>query len=250
MDGSSGPVSLNDSEPLEIKKHAPIQVENIDMRINILKEYISKSPNATLKDLKKSLDGFSKFNDDEFLNLLKEANIDKYNEIKVIMQPKPATLESFDMPKKLLKKSKLLNLPDVDLISTDTIKCGDNFNPDEVDFLLKCSSLKPRHIFPLYKQAFPNSERNEQFVTDFRYNVKHNPGKYIKTQIAQTPSQPVVKHVKNVTKSQPITQIINSLYKSGYTPDSVPTVRTVINELLSENSDYAKIELAIAYLKP
>lgn len=251
----SGKVPLDDSEPLELHKHAPTQIEDVDLRINILKEYISKSPNATLKDLKKSLDGVSKFTDSEFMNILKAANLDKYNELKPLLQSKPTTLKSFGITKKMLKEWEKPNLPNVDVISSDNIKSGENYNRDEINFLIKYSSFKPKHIFILYKQAFPNSERNPQFITDFRYHIKKHPDTYIR-KIDLVKPQPVVshqqttQHVIHLTDQQLATKTIRSLYKAGYTPDTLPKVKLVINELLSQNSDYAEIELAIEYLKP
>lgn len=245
IDGISGPVSLNDSEPLEIKKHAPLQIENVDMRINILKEYISKSPNATLKDLKKSLNGFSKFTNDEFLNLLKEANLDKYNEIKSLCE----TSKMYPVFKN--------NLPHVEVISTDIIAFGTPYSQDEINFLLKYDSYRPKNIFILYTKAFPNSQRNSQFVTDCRHLIKKYPEKYIHKSkvITQNLPQKSVKQIKIQHTIQPnnqklVANTIRSLYKAGYTVDTLQKVKPVINELLSQNSDYAEIELAIEYLKP
>lgn len=245
VNGASGTVSLNDSEPLEIKKHAPLQIENVDMRVNILKEYISKSPNATLKDLKKSLDGFSKFTDDEFLNLLKEANLDKYNEIKPLYK----TSKTYPVFKN--------NLPHVEVISTDVIAFGTPYSQDEINFLLKYDAYRPKNIFVLYTKAFPNSQRNSQFVTDCRHLIKKYPEKYIHKSkvITQNLTKPPVQQVRiqhtiQPTNQQLVAKTIRSLYKAGYTADTLPKVKPVINELISQNSDYAEIELAIEYLKP
>lgn len=242
VNGASGTVSLNDSEPLEIKKHAPLQIENVDMRVNILKEYISKSPNATLKDLKKSLDGFSKFTDDEFLNLLKEANLDKYNEIKPLCK----TSKTYPVFKN--------NLPHVEVISTDIIAFGTPYSQDEINFLLKYDAYRPKNIFILYTKAFPNSQRNSQFVTDCRHLIKKYPNKYIhktkSTDIKVTPQLKEIQHIIPITNQHLVTKTIRSLYKAGYTTDTLPKIKPIINELLSQSSDYAEIELAIEYLKP
>jgi PPE-repeat protein len=82
MEGQfSGHVSSIDTEdPVKLTHH--IIVDNsIDPRVSVIKEYLSKVPNASLKDLKKALVGFSKASEEELKIIIKSANNDKYNEL-------------------------------------------------------------------------------------------------------------------------------------------------------------------------
>jgi hypothetical protein len=223
----SGSIS-DDSEPLELKKHAPLQIDNVDMRINVLKEYISKVPDATLKDLKKVLIGYSKSTDDEFKILVKSADINKYNEIFSKKQPHPHT-----MP-----KEGVVFLPKVDMISDEIIPSGFPYKTEELIFVKTHSNLLSRHVYTLYKIAFPKSQRNQQFITDCRHLIKKYPDKYA---FLDTPKVSPIKHTipaKTSTNSHILAQTINALYKSGKSPALFSQIKPVI-ELIEDPNEVA-----------
>jgi hypothetical protein len=219
MTGISGSVG-DDSEPLELKKHAPLHLDDIDMRINVLKEYLSKFPDATLKDLKKSLIGYSKSTDDEFKNLVKSADINKYNEIFSKKQSAP---KSHIMPKEVIY------LPKVDIILDEIIQSGTPYKKEELKFIQDHSNLAPRYIYTIYKIAFPQSQRNRQFVVDCRHLTKLNPEKYLIKDLQ--PKQSQIKHTISVNPSKNshiLAQTITALYKSGKSPALFSQIKPVI----------------------
>jgi hypothetical protein len=229
MTGTSGSVG-DDSEPIELQKHAPLQIDNVDMRINVLKEYISKVPNATLKDLKKVLIGYSKATDDEFKNLVKSADINKYNEI---FSKKQSTSHPRILPKEVIF------LPKVDMISDEVIQSGSPYTKEELKFIQSYPELLSRHVYTIYKIAFPQSQRNQQFVTDCRHLTKTNPEKYIVKDLQ--PKQPQVKHtisVKPAINSHILAQAITALYKSGKSPALFSQIKPVI-ELIQDPDEVA-----------
>jgi hypothetical protein len=228
MAGTSGSVG-DDSEPMELQKHAPLHIDNIDMRVNVLKEYISKVPDATLKDLKKALIGYSKSTDDEFKILVKSADINKYNEIFSKKQSHPHT-----MP-----KEGVVFLPKVDMISDEIIPSGFPYKTEELIFVKTHSNLLSRHVYTLYKIAFPQSQRNQQFITDCRHLIKKYPDKY-----AALKCVPKVSPVKHTTSTEPSTnshvlaQAITALYKSGKSPALFSQIKPVI-ELIQDPDEVA-----------
>jgi hypothetical protein len=227
MSGLSGSVG-DDSEPLELKQHAPLQIDNVDMRINVLKEYISKVPDATLKDLKKVLIGYSKATEDEFKNLVKSANIKKYNEIFSKKQSHPHT-----MP-----KEGVVFLPKVDLISDEIIPSGFPYKTEELIFVKTHSNLLSRHVYTLYKIAFPQSQRNQQFITDCRHLLKKYPDKYASKGVPKvSPSKHIVSTEKP-TNSHVLAQAITALYKSGKSPALFSQIKPVI-ELIQDPDEVA-----------
>lgn len=244
MDGSfSGKVSLEE-KPLPMIKHTPIKQDTSDPRIDVLREYISKVPNATIQNLKTALTHFTKSTDEEFRNLIKSANPGKYDELYPVVE-----------------SEKLHNV-----ISTERIFHKATYTESEVNLLKEHIELPPRHFYKLYKQAFPNSERPERFVKDLRYLLKVHPDKYSFTnnlessrRIAgikaaetrkrnKTLNEHTVHHITD-TNQQLVAQTIRSLYKAGFTPETLPKVKPVLNELMAQNSNQDEIALAIAFLK-
>lgn len=232
----AGKVTLNDDEPVKLRKHAPIKPDTSDPRINVLKEYISKVPDATIQNLKKALTHFSKSTDEEFRNLVKSANIDKYNELYPIV-----------------KSNKSINV-----ISTEHIPFNSTYGDDEINLLKAHIELPPRHFYKLYKEAFPNSERSDRFVKDLRYLLKTSPERYKKDAIKRTrggnrhspkPTHAVTPLTTPSSNHSLVAQTIRSLYKAGVTPEMLPKVKPVLNELMAQNSNQDEIALAIAYLK-
>jgi hypothetical protein len=224
----SGSIS-DDSEPLELKKHAPLHIDNVDMRINVLKEYISKVPGAALKDLKKVLIGYSKYTDDELKELIKSADINKYNEIFSKKQSHPHT-----MP-----KEGVIFLPKVDLISEEIIPSGFPYKTEELIFVKTHSNLLSRHVYTLYKIAFPKSQRNQQFITDCRHLIKKYPDKYAYLKDVSKISP--VKHTTSTessTNSHILAQAITALYKSGKSPALFSQIKPVI-ELIEDPNEVA-----------
>jgi len=198
----------DDSKPLKIQKHAPIQSDDMDMRINVLKEYIKKVPNATLTDLKKALTGFSTSTENEFKELIKSANNEKYNEFYQKLQ---SPTYHKPMPKKIVY------LPKVDIILNEAISCGSPYKKEELIFIQTHSNLPPRYVYTIYKIAFPQSQRNQKFIKDCKFLIKVNPKKYLVTD-KQLVKQFPVKHIIPVEipiNNHILAQAINSLYKSG-----------------------------------
>jgi len=228
MEGQfSGHVSSIDTEdPVKLTHH--IIVDNsIDPRVSVIKEYLSKVPSASLKDLKKALIGFSKASEEELKTIIKSANETKFNEL----YPKPQqTKQKF--------------------ARGDNKGRGESFTTEEIIFFEKYrdSQLKRGKIFELYQREFPVSKRKVQSVSDYYY-YHPNPPKntsHISTGIPvlQIPT------IKNPHSNDHIlAKTIRSLYKAGFTPETLPKAKPIINELLSQNSDYDEIELAIEFLK-
>jgi hypothetical protein len=222
MSGSfSGTISLEDKQ-LKPKTHGPIEPDAADMRVNVLQEYISKVPNATVQNLKNALNHFSKFNEEEFRNLVKTANSDKYNELYV-------------------NKEISTNYEQPSHVYTDIISQRSILKDYEVEFIQKYPNLGGGELYRLYKQFFPNSERNPRFIRDFRNHRNIHE--------AKTMRHIALPDNNKYTNQQLVAQTIRSLYKAGFTPDMLPKVKPVINELLAQNSNRNEIEFAIAYLK-
>jgi hypothetical protein len=212
----------DDSEPLVIKTHAPLQIENIDMRINVLKEYLLTSPDATMKDLKKALVGYSKYTDDEFKELVKSVSQEKYNELYPSI------------------------IPQIKLKS----KCGglvEKRTQEEINFLEEHRNYTRKDTWAAFKLKYPDTKRKLQFVYDY-YHLNKNP---------VTQNQPVVK--KHYTKRNTTTathvisikpvssdtthilaHVINSLYKSGKSPKTFSEIKPVIELIKDPNAiDFA-----------
>ena len=230
--GNKGSVG-DDSEPLELKKHSAIQIDNADdLRINVLMEYISKVPGARIQDLKKSLEHYSKFTDEEFKNLVKTASLEKYKEL---YHSKHSSGKS---------NLEIVYLPKVNIISEDTIASGFPYRKDELAFVQTHSSeLQPRYIYEIYKKAFPNSQRNRKFIGDCKHLTKMHPEKYI---IKELPKQQQIQiNHDNISSNHHIlAQAINSLYKSGKSPKIFSQIKPVL-ELINDPSE---IEFAIECL--
>jgi len=228
MEGQfSGNISTADNEdPVKLTHH--IIVDNsIDPRISVIKEYLLKVPDASLKDLKKALTGFSKASENELKTIIKSANEKKFNEL---------------YPKSQQTKQKFMR--------GDNKGRGESFTTKEIIFFEKYrnSQLKRGKIFELYQREFPISKRKIQSVSDYYY-YHPNPPKntsHISTGI------PVlqISAIKNPHSNEHIlAKTIRSLYKAGFTPETLPKAKPINNELLSQNCDYGEIELAIEYLK-
>lgn len=230
----SGRISIKESSSKRYV-HKPTIIDNtVDPRIDVLKEYISKTPDATLKDLKSALKHFTKATDSEFLNLVKSANIQKYNELTNFITQ---------------------NISSAQIISSDFIRSGSKYREDELNFIIQHINNNRSAIYTLYKTSFPNSQRKSRFIRDCQHLMKIRPVKYVPEKMClperippQKPSKMTIQ--QTFTNHQLVTKTIRSLYKAGYTPETLPKIKPVINELLGQNSNYDEIELAIEYLKP
>ena len=217
-------ISIDDNETSSII-HAckPVVITNDieDPRICMIKEYLSKCPDATLKDIKsKALLHFSKASEEELKEIIKSANIEKYNE--------------------------LYSQVNVDIISTNTstISAKSKFSKEEVNFLEqhRNNGYSRAEIYEKYKSVFPGSGRKLQFLYDYYYS--HPDKSEIRHVQERIPEQ-----VKHTQTQHVLTKTIRFLYKSGITPDRLPTIKPVINELLANNSSQEEIEFAIEYMK-
>lgn len=223
-DGSfSGKICIDEPDYSPAKRrHFSLDLndDTTDTRINVIKEYISKVPNATLKQLKSALSHFSDFTDNEFKHILKEANVEKFNEL-------------FRVENEVMANG---------VISTETIPKSATFNEQEVSFLKEkiatCNDNKV--IYNSYKLAFPNSLREYLFVKDFKYIVTKRPSKLMETHKTI---------ITSPTTSSSHVHVIHSLYKAGVTPEMIPRIKPVMDELIAQNCNQEEINLAIAYLK-
>ena len=217
----SGSIS-DDSEPLELKKHAPLHIDNIDMRINVLKEYISKVPGATLKDLKKVLIGYSKYTDNELKELIKSANLNKYNEIYPTIIPKK------QVSKPVVKRVITL-LPQYTL---EEVTCLEKY---------RGSGLTRPEIHERFKVECPRYPRKIQFISDYFHNYRNGPpARFIED--LKNPPKPNITHTITQrtpnTSSHILAQAINSLYKSGKSPKLFSEIKPVI-ELIEDPNEVA-----------
>jgi hypothetical protein len=215
--GTKGTVG-DDSEPLELKKHAPLQLDNMDMRINVLKEYISKVPGAKIKDLKKALTHFSAATDEEFKELIKTANIDKYNELFPVK-----------IPSEPIKKSTTFFLPQYTL---EEVICMEKY---------RGSQLSRTEIYDKFKKECPRYPRKIQFVSDYFHNYPQGPPTRFLEEIKNPPKSHVIhtqiSHV-STTNSHILAQAINSLYKSGKPAKLFSEIKPVI-ELIEDPNEVA-----------
>ena len=223
MVGTSGSVG-DDSEPMELKKHAPLHIDNIDMRINVLKEYISKVPGATLKDLKKVLIGYSKYTDNELKELIKSANLKKYNEVYPKIIPKQ------QVTKPIVKRTVTL-LPQYTL---EEVTCLEKY---------RGSDLTRPEIHERFKTECPRYPRKIQFISDYFHNYRNGPpARFIED--LKNPSKPniithttVNRQILN-TNHHVLAQAITALYKSGKSPALFSQIKPVI-ELIEDPNEVA-----------
>jgi len=209
----SGFISIDDDE-VSPHIHKPIEQTNVeDPRICMVREYLSKCPGATLKDIKnKALLHFEKTLD-ELKEIIKSANIEKYNEL----------------------------YPQVNTPSALPLDTKSKYTQEETEFLenYRNSDYKRAELYNKYKAAFPTSIRKIQFLSDYYYS--------------HTVKQPVIKHIQSsvqpTSNHHILAQTIKLLYKSGFTSKTLPKVKPIINELLTQNSNYDEIEFAIEFLK-
>ena len=211
-------ISIDDNETSSII-HAckPVVITNDieDPRICMIKEYLSKCPDATLKDIKsKALLHFSKASEEELKEIIKSANIEKYNE--------------------------LYSQVNVDIISTNTstISAKSKFSTEEVKFLEQHRHGYNRaEIYEKYKSVFPGSGRKLQFLYDYYYS--HPDKSEIRHVQERIPEQ--VKHTQN---HHILAKAITALYKSGKSPKMFSEIKPVIDLI----SDPNEIDFAIECL--
>lgn len=213
----SGMISTEDVEPRN-HKHISIKDNDVDSRIFVVKEYLEKIPEATLKDIRtKALIHFSKPSNEELKSIIQSASIDKYNELFPIINSDSS-------------------IP----IILDRIPSGAPLIREEILFLGQNKHYigNNEFIFNRYKKLFPNSERKVRFIRDYHYHE----------QIGRVKRE--IKHTYDITSSQStLTQTIRSLYKAGFTTENIHKVKPVITELLTQTSNHEEIQLAIEFLK-
>ena len=212
-DSFEGFISIEDDE-VSPHIHKPIeQHTNIeDPRICMVREYLSKCPNATLKDIKnKALLHFEKTSD-ELKEIVKSANIEKYNEFYPQV--------------------------DNDITLTSTISAKSKFSTEEVKFLEQHRHGYNRaEIYEKYKSVFPGSGRKLQFLYDYYYS--HPDKSEIRHVQERIPEQ--VKHTQN---HHILAKAITALYKSGKSPKMFSEIKPVIDLI----SDPNEIDFAIECL--
>jgi len=219
----SGFVSIDDDKPVITHVHKPINDNLEDPRICMVKEYLSKCPDATLQDIKKkALLHFSKPSEKELKEIIKFISSEKYNEFYSQITPITTDNKTFTP------------------VATNYTK---TLTKEEIEFLEqhRHSDYKSNEIYNKYKTLFSNSIRKPRFVSDY---YAHHPEE-----------QPTIRHTTDQTRyisknHHILTQTIKSLYKAGFTPEMLPKIKPIINELLAQNSNQEEIELAIEYMKP
>lgn len=200
----SGIVSTEDSTTdntlSKISHHTPID-QTIDLRIDMIKEYLKVAPNATLKDIKsKALAHFSKATDDELKELIKSSNIEKYNEL----YPQANTSS---------------------IIFSDN---KSNYTTEEIEFLerYRDTDYKRAELYNKYKATFPTSIRKIQFLSDYYYS--------------HTVKQPIIKHVQipiqPTSNHHILAKAITALYKSGKSPKMFLEIKPII-ELINDPNE-------------
>lgn len=223
-DGSfSGKINIEESDYIPVKrKHFSLNLndDRKDPRIDVLKEYLLKVPNATLKQLKSALSHFSDYTENEFKHILQEASVDKFNEL-------------FRIENKTMA---------IGVISSESISKSATFNEKEISFLKEKIAIcnDNRTIYNSYKIAFPNSLREYSFVKDFKYISVKRPSK-----LMGNSKDNVVKPITHSSQAY----AIHSLYKAGITPDMLPRIKPILDELIAQNCNQEELNLAIAYLK-
>lgn len=212
---TSGDVN-DDSEPLTLKAHAPLQIENVDMRIDILKAYLIKSPDAKIKDLKKSLVGFSKYTEDEFKDLIKSASPEKYNELYPVTIPHERKIAG--------------------------VKRGgsvERYTKEEVDFLELHRNESRKDVYKIYKREFPTSPRKLQFLYDYYHQ---NPTGPSKSKFHSTIQRVTTQQTNHIVNHHILAQAIDALYKSGKSPKVFSQIKPVIELIKDPNEVNFAIE--------
>lgn len=197
----SGNVHIdNTSSETQVNKPiGQIVVENQkieDPRICMVREYISISPNSTLKDIRsKALLNFSKATEEELKEIIKSANIEKYNEFYT----------------------------NNNISSQITSK----LSQDEIQFLEQHKNNYNRaEIYEKYKSLFPTSTRKMRFITDYYYKCRTTQSTI--NQISEhVPHSPTVKNHHILAKA------ITALYKSGKSPKIFCEIKPII-ELIND----------------
>jgi len=208
-DSFEGFISIEDDE-VSPHIHKPIeQHTNIeDPRICMVREYLSKCPNATLKDIKnKALLHFEKTSD-ELKEIVKSANIEKYNEFYPQV--------------------------DNDITLTSTISAKSKFSTEEVKFLEQHRHGYNRaEIYEKYKSVFPGSGRKLQFLYDYYYS--HPDKSEVRHVQERIPEQ-----VRRTQNHHILAKAITALYKSGKSPKMFLEIKPVIDLINDPNEiDFA-----------
>jgi len=208
----SGMISTEDKEPKDHKNHSHVQCDNIDPRVSVIKEYILKVPDASLKDVKKALTGFSKASEEELKNIVKSANEAKFNELF----PKTNIIQSH-------RRTRTTN----------------QFSDEEIKFLekYKSSNLKRRQVFSIYKQEFPKSTRNINFLSDYYYSNKKIIPEENEVKVTKSTT---IRPTHKLTNDHILAQAITTLYKSGKSPEMFLKIKPVIELIKDPNAiDFA-----------
>jgi len=212
-----GFISIDDDDETSsiVHTYKPVITNDIeDPRIGMIKEYLSKCPDATLKDIKsKALLHFSEPSSEELKTIIQTANIEKYNEF----------------------------YPQVnnDITLTSTISAKSKFSKEEVNFLEqhRNNGYSRAEIYEKYKSVFPGSGRKLQFLYDYYYS--HPDKSEVRHVQERIPEQ--VRHTQN---HHILAKAITALYKSGKSPKMFLEIKPVIDLI----SDPNEIDFAIECL--
>lgn len=181
--GISGAVTNVSEEEIQLITQEPpkkISMGTSNYKVALLKEKLLKSPNSSLKELKKYMVDSSgiDISDDDLKNLIKEADTNKYNEIYSKLQ---STLK---LPNKKTAWQ-----------STKAEKQFFDDNKQSWEDLDKMETL--------YITAFPNSPRNaRQYVRDYLHNYRKHNSKKQNVTIKEGVITDVIKHGDVISKSE------------------------------------------------
>ena len=208
-----GFISIDDDDETSsiVHTYKPVITNDIeDPRIGMIKEYLSKCPDATLKDIKsKALLHFSEPSSEELKTIIQTANIEKYNEF----------------------------YPQVnnDITLTSTISAKSKFSKEEVNFLEqhRNNGYSRAEIYEKYKSVFPGSGRKLQFLYDYYYS--HPDKSEVRHVQERIPEQ-----VRRTQNHHILAKAITALYKSGKSPKMFLEIKPVIDLINDPNEiDFA-----------
>lgn len=210
-----------------------ITKENIDNKVNCVKDFLKTNPNSTIKNIKKALldTGFNLINDEEVSRVIKDASIDKYNEL----------------------------YPTVSKSTPKSCKC-EVLTLEQRKFLIDNCNYDNKTLFKMFNKEFPNTGRKESMIYGFFHNgagmmVKRNIG--VTTPIPKNTTEivggmftkeeedvilPEFKKIldNNSSISNHITRIY-ALYKKSF-PQSKRPMQSIKDKFYPYRREYSKVK--------
>lgn len=226
MEGQfSGMIStIENNAPVKLKHHTIVD-NSIDPRISVIKEYLSKVPNASLKDLKKALTGFSKASDSEFQNIIK---LGSTTEQYQILYPNKVTKFVTAKPKSNF------------FLTDDEIAFSEKYKDLYLSNNCTFSPQERERIYADYlSQPHLDHKRPKRFTQNYLYRT-YSLGH---PKIPET-KQNEIRSTHMISNNHVLAQAITALYKSGKSPKVFSEIKPII-ELIKDPNE---IEFAIECL--